>query len=94
MLSPDHSPSPTRYPGKADPRLLREDHFLCLIMDIGLAVRPAIRRWMDRRRTRQVLAALDEHQLRDIGLTRAEARSETASLGAVLAELRHHRPAA
>ncbi|HET9536820.1 MAG TPA: DUF1127 domain-containing protein [Mesorhizobium sp.] len=49
---------------------------------------------MDRRRTRQVLAALDEHQLRDIGLTRAEARSETASLSAVLAELRHHRPVA
>jgi uncharacterized protein YjiS (DUF1127 family) len=72
MLSPNHSPSPTQDPGKADPRLLREDHFLCLIMDAVLAVRPAIRRWLNVRRTRQVLAALDEHQLRDIGLTRAK----------------------
>ena len=94
MLSPDHNPSCTQYPGKADPRPLREDHFLCLIIDAVLAVRLAIRRWLNGRRTRQVLAALDEHQLRDIGLTRAEARSETASLSAVLAELHHHRPAA
>jgi uncharacterized protein YjiS (DUF1127 family) len=29
-------------------------------------------RWLRRRHTRQVLAALDDHQLRDIGLTRNE----------------------
>ena len=91
MLSPDHSPSRTQFPGKADPRPLREDHFLSPIMDAVLAARLPIRRWLNGRRTRQVLAALDE---RDIGLTRAEARSETASLSSVLAELHHHRPAA
>ena len=94
MLSPDHSPSPNQDPGKADPRLLREDHFLCLIMDAVLAVRPAVRQWLNRHRTRQVLAALDDHQLRDIGLTRAETRSETANLSAVLAELHQYRRAA
>ena len=94
MLSPHHNLSPNLHPGNADPRLLREDHFLCLIMDAVLAVRSAIRRWLNRRRTRQVLAALDEHQVRDIGLTRADARSETASLSAVLSELHHHRRAA
>ena len=91
MLSPDHSPSRTQFPGKADPRPLREDHLLSLIMDAVLAARLAIRRWLNGRRTRQVLAALDEHQLRDIGLTRAQALTETASLSSVLAELHHHR---
>jgi uncharacterized protein YjiS (DUF1127 family) len=79
MLSPDYNRSRTRYPGKADPRPFREDHrhLLCLITDAVLAVRLAIRRWLSGRRTRLVLAALDEHQLRDIGLTRAGTRSET-----------------
>ncbi|HEY5166405.1 MAG TPA: DUF1127 domain-containing protein [Pseudolabrys sp.] len=35
------------------------------------------RRWLERRRTRQALADLNEHQLRDIGVTRAEALRET-----------------
>ncbi len=34
--------------------------------------------WMERRRQRRALAELDDHQLRDIGLTRAEARAECA----------------
>ena len=37
-----------------------------------LALAAIFRRWLKRRHTRQVLAALDEHQLRDIGVTRAE----------------------
>ena len=62
--------------GKADPRLLREDHILCLIMDAGLAVQAAVKRQFARRRTRQALAGLDEHQLRDIGVSRTEVMHE------------------
>jgi uncharacterized protein YjiS (DUF1127 family) len=35
-----------------------------------------IRRQLDKRRQRQDLAALDDHLLADIGLTRAQARIE------------------
>ena len=42
----------------------------------------ALRAWLglalERRRTRQALARLDAAGLRDIGLTRAEARAESA----------------
>jgi uncharacterized protein YjiS (DUF1127 family) len=72
-------------PGKPDPRLLRDDHILCLIMDAGLAVHAAARRWLKRHRTRQALAALDKHQLRDIGLTRSAVLSESARPSAGLA---------
>ena len=34
--------------------------------------------WLGRSQTRRVLSELDEHQLLDIGLTRAEARRESA----------------
>jgi len=34
--------------------------------------------WLERGRSRRVLATLDDHQLRDIGVTRAEARLESA----------------
>ena len=37
-----------------------------------LALAATVGRWLKRRHTHQVLAALDEHQLRDIGLTRTE----------------------
>jgi uncharacterized protein YjiS (DUF1127 family) len=70
---------------KTDPRLLREDHVLCFIIDALLAVHGAAKRWLKRRRTRELLAALDEHQLRDIGLTRADVVSESAILRAVVA---------
>ena len=63
-------------PNKPDPRLLREDHILCLIMDAGLAVHAAVKRQFARRRNRQALAGLDAHQLRDIGVSRAEALHE------------------
>jgi uncharacterized protein YjiS (DUF1127 family) len=33
-------------------------------------------RWLDAARSRRTLEELDEHLLRDIGLTRAEARRE------------------
>jgi uncharacterized protein YjiS (DUF1127 family) len=35
-------------------------------------------RWLDASRSRQTLDELDDHLLRDIGLTRAEARRESA----------------
>jgi uncharacterized protein YjiS (DUF1127 family) len=70
---------------KTDARLLREDHFLCVVMDAVLAIQGAAKRWLKRRRTRELLAALDEHQLRDIGLTRADVVSESAILRAVVA---------
>ena len=63
-------------PNKPDPRLLREDHILCLIMDAGLAIQAAVKRQLARRRARRALADLDEHQLRDIGVSRAEALHE------------------
>jgi uncharacterized protein YjiS (DUF1127 family) len=65
-----------RRPNQADPRLLREDHFLCVIMDTVLAAQAAVKRWLDRRRTRQALATLDEHLLRDIGLIREADRAK------------------
>jgi uncharacterized protein YjiS (DUF1127 family) len=38
----------------------------------------ALVRWLDASRTRQTLDELDEHLLRDIGLTRDEARREAS----------------
>jgi uncharacterized protein YjiS (DUF1127 family) len=38
----------------------------------------ALRTWMERDRQRASLAALDDHMLRDIGLTRADAEAEAA----------------
>jgi uncharacterized protein YjiS (DUF1127 family) len=35
-------------------------------------------RWLDASRSRQTLDELDDHLLRDIGLTRAEARHESS----------------
>jgi len=35
-----------------------------------------VSRWIERVRQRDALAALDDHQLRDIGITRAEAARE------------------
>lgn len=38
----------------------------------------ALARWLDASRSRQTLDELDEHLLRDIGLTRDEARREAS----------------
>ena len=35
-----------------------------------------VARWIERARQRQALGALDDHMLRDIGVTRVEARRE------------------
>jgi uncharacterized protein YjiS (DUF1127 family) len=34
--------------------------------------------WVERSRSRRVLATLDDHQLRDVGISRADARLESA----------------
>ena len=44
----------------------------------GAAVR-AVWSWMERSRQRRALAEVDDHLLRDIGLTRDEARRESSS---------------
>jgi uncharacterized protein YjiS (DUF1127 family) len=85
MLSQnDHKTTPANHPRKADPVLLRDDHLVLLLIDGLLAVHAAVRRWFKRRRTRQILAALDAHQLRDIGLTRADIASCSRRLSTVL----------
>ena len=70
--------------GKADPVFLRDDHIVLLAIDGLLAAHAAINRWFKRWRTRQLLAALDKHQLRDIGLTRADVSSWSGRLRTVL----------
>ncbi len=53
-------------------RPTRMDRFFRLAANAALALPARLARALRRRHTRQVLAALDDHQLRDIGVTRAE----------------------
>ena len=57
---------------KRDPILLREDHPVLLAIDALLALHQMMKRSMARRKTRRILSALDDRQLRDIGLTRSQ----------------------
>ena len=50
--------------------LLRDDHIVLLTIDALLALYGSFKKWRNRRRTLTALADLDDHQLRDIGLTR------------------------
>ena len=87
MLSQnDRRTAPAKYPRQADPFMLRDDHLILLLIDGLLAVHAAVRRWFERRRTRQTLAALDAHQLRDIGINRADISSWSEKLSTVLAK--------
>ena len=70
-------PHPENSPGKADSGFLREDHIVLLAIDAALAGHAAVRRWWERWRSREALADLDAHQLRDIGVTRAQALRES-----------------
>lgn len=70
-------PDPTIAAGRpngAAPGLPRPDRWLAYLRDAAVAVK----RWRDRRRSRRALAELDDDLLKDIGLTRAEARRESA----------------
>jgi hypothetical protein len=54
MCSPNRNQTKSlASPSKADPRLLREDHFLCRVMDAGLALSALIERRLSRRGTRR-----------------------------------------
>ena len=68
----------SKTPCKTSSGLLKEDHIVLLAIDALLAARAAVRRWLACRRTRRALAALDDRQLRDIGVTRTEALCESA----------------
>ena len=68
--------------GKAEPG--PDYPLVCLAIDAVVAAYTAVSRWFDRRRNRQVLAALNNHQLRDIGLTRADISNWSGELSAVL----------
>ena len=50
--------------------LLRDDHVVLLVIDTLLALHASFKKWRNRRRTLLALGDLDDHQLRDIGLTR------------------------
>ena len=63
--------------GKTSSVLLRDDHVVSLAIDGLVALHALFKKWKSRRRTLKELADLDERQLRDIGLTRDEALSET-----------------
>ena len=69
--------APARPGGQAQPEFLRDGHIVLLAIDAVLAVRAAAGRWLERRRTRQALAELDDRQLRDIGVTRTGVRRDS-----------------
>jgi uncharacterized protein YjiS (DUF1127 family) len=72
----------TRKAGRQEPKrkeyrateaaLLRDDHIVLLAIDGLLTLHAAVKGYLMRRRTRHILSALDDRQLRDIGLTRDE----------------------
>lgn len=84
LIKNDHKTTSANRPRQADSVLLREDHLILLLVDGLVAAHAAVRRWWDRRRTRQTLAALDGHQLRDIGITRADISGWSGRLSTVL----------
>ena len=60
--------------GDSNWRLLRADNW----RRWTTVVSAIVALWLERGRSRRVLATLDDHQLRDIGVTRDEARIESA----------------
>ena len=62
-------------------------HFIPLAVDGLVALRASLKEWRNRRRTLRALDELDEHQLRDIGLTRDEASAGYPTGYRALAEL-------
>ena len=59
---------------KATPQLLQAGHWLTRFRDVAAMARA----WRERSRSRHALATLDDCHLRDIGLTRADVRHESA----------------
>jgi len=50
--------------------LLKDDHIVLMAIDALLSLHASFKKWRHHRRTLRALADLDDHQLRDIGLTR------------------------
>jgi uncharacterized protein YjiS (DUF1127 family) len=62
---------------KRPPSPLREDHIVLMAIDAVLALHQAVKRYFEHHRTRRALAKLDDHLLRDIGVTRSQASRES-----------------
>jgi len=80
---------------RRSPPSLTGSHIILLAVDWLLALHASLKQWRNHRRTLRALAELDEHQLRDIGLTREEASPghPTGYRGlAGLDEVRRHLP--
>ena len=78
---------------RRSPPSLRGNHLFLSALDWLVALRASLKQWRNRRRTLRALAELDEHQLRDIGLTRDEASPGHPTGYRALAgldEVRHH----
>jgi uncharacterized protein YjiS (DUF1127 family) len=61
-------------PSNATPQLLPGYHWPSSLSELAAMARL----WLERSRSRRVLATLDDCYLRDIGLTRADVREEAA----------------
>lgn len=70
------NPNPPPHQRLAEQVLLRNDHLVLLAIDGLFAAHAAMKRWLQRRRTRRALAALEPRQLRDIGITDIDALFE------------------
>jgi uncharacterized protein YjiS (DUF1127 family) len=85
------------------PAPLRDGHIVLLAVDVLVALHASFKKWRNHRATLRALADLDEHQLRDIGLTREDAllgHQNSYRAFAELNEIQHasewvkfHRPA-
>jgi uncharacterized protein YjiS (DUF1127 family) len=64
---------------RGDPLTWRRSGHHGTLMRLGGATMRAVWFWMERSRQRRALADLDDRLLRDIGLTRDEARRECAN---------------
>jgi uncharacterized protein YjiS (DUF1127 family) len=76
------------------PASLRNDHVVLLAIDALVALRAWFKKWRDHRRTLRALADLDEHQLRDIGITREGAPGGQEIYRSLAGEVLWHSPRA
>lgn len=60
----------------ASPNIVRPK--LRKLSGVALRLVAAIEHWLEKRRSRRTLSELNDDQLRDVGLTRAEAKAEVS----------------
>jgi len=77
---------------RRSPPSARGSRIILLAVDGLVALHASLKEWRNRRRTLRALDELDEHQLRDIGLTRDEASAGYPTGYRALAELDEARP--